>query len=76
MTLQQLRIFRQAVLSSFSLSKAAEALYTSQSGVTRPYCFKRKERSNDSNQTSKAEAYIADAFFMFVLTACTIDCNV
>ena len=35
MTLQQLRIFRQAVLSSFSLSKAAEALYTSQSGVSR-----------------------------------------
>jgi LysR family cys regulon transcriptional activator len=35
MTLQQLRIFRQAVLSGFSLSKAAEALYTSQSGVSR-----------------------------------------
>jgi len=35
MTLQRLRIFRQAVLSSFSLSKAVEAPYTSQCGVSR-----------------------------------------
>jgi len=35
MTLQQLRILRQAVLSGFSLSKAAQVLFTSQSGVSR-----------------------------------------